>query len=181
MKKILLFVLILTIGIFPSCSNNNDSSSGNNDVDYEFTITVNGQIHKVKGNTRNGIPTATSGVGYISNKCISLNNSAFGTSVQLGINDVTTSNYISGQNMQLMITLPNPLLGTNQATISFSGNYFDTLATSLGAYNNTGFNSYSSTLVSVNGAPRNSIFPINITDLGTATNQLNNYLYFIVS
>jgi hypothetical protein len=174
MKKILLFVLILTIGMFPSCSNNNDSSNGNNDIDYEFTITVNGQVHKVKGNTRNGIPTATSGVGYISNKCISVNNSAFGASVQLGINDVTTPNFISGQNMQLIITLPNPLLGTNQATISFSGNYFDTLATSLGAYNNTGFNSYSSTLVAVNGGSRNTIIPIVISDLGTVTTLVNN-------
>jgi hypothetical protein len=174
MKKIITLVLIITFGIFSSCTTNNDTSAGNNNVEYEFTITVNGQVHKVKGNTRDGIPTATSGAGYISNKCISVNNSAFGASVQLGINDVTTPNYISGQNMQIIITLPNPLLGTNQASISFSGNYFDTLASSLGAYTNTGFNSYSSTLVAVNGGSRNTIIPFVISDLGTPTTLVNN-------
>ena len=173
MKKIFILILVLTIGLFHSCSTNNDSSSGNNGVNYEFTITINGVVHKVKGNSSDGIPSAALGVvGNISNKCVSINNSSFGTGVQLGINDVTTPNYISGQNMQIIITLPNPLLGTNQAAISFTGNYFDTLATSLGS-NYLGFTSVSSILVTVNGVSPNNNIPIIITDLGTPTTLVN--------
>jgi hypothetical protein len=174
MKKIYTLIVVLTIGLFHSCSTNNDTSSGNNGVNYEFTITINGVVHKVKGNSRDGIPSAALGVvGNISNKCVSINNSSFGGSVQLGINDVTTPNYISGQNMQIIINLPNPLLGTNQAAISFTGNYFDTLATSLGS-NYLGFMSVSSTLVTVNGVSPNNNIPIIITDLGTPTTLVNN-------
>jgi hypothetical protein len=174
MKKIYTLILVFTVGLFQGCSTNNDTSSGSNSVDYEFTITINGEVHKVKGNSRDGIPN--SGVGYVAiqNKCVASFSPNFGTSVQLGINDVTTPNYISGQNMQIVITLPNPLMGTNQATISFTGNYFDTLATSLGAYIYSGFNTYSSTLVAVNGGPTNTIIPIAITDLGTPTTLVNN-------
>jgi hypothetical protein len=173
MKKIFTLILVLTIGLFHSCSTNNDNSSGNNGVDYEFTITVNGEVHKVKGNSRDGIPSATNGVvGVISNKCVSIFNPSFGAGVQLGINDITTPNYISGQNMQIMITLPNPLLGTNQAQLSFTGRYFDTLATTLGS-NYMGFYSYSSTLVNSSGTLNTNI-PVFISDIGTPTTLVNN-------
>jgi hypothetical protein len=143
-------------------------------MDYEFTITINGEVHKVKGNSRDGVPN--SGVGYdtTQNKCVASFTPSFGAGVQLGVNDVTSPNYISGQNMSVQIILPNPLLGTNQAQLIFTGNYFDTLATSLGAYIYSGFNYYSSTLVAVNGGSTNTIIPITITDLGTPTTLVNN-------
>jgi hypothetical protein len=173
MKKLLTLIVVLTIGLFLSCSNNNDTSSGNNGVNYEFTITVNGVVHKVKGNSSGGIPLASFGSGIVQNRCYA-SFTTNGAVVLLGINDVTSPNYISGQNMQVQIVLQNPLLGTNQALISFTGNYFDTLATSLGAYIYSGFNSYSSTLVAVNGGSRNQTIPIVITDLGTPTTLVNN-------
>jgi hypothetical protein len=181
MKNIILFITLASL-LFSCSSDSNSSSSNNgnnngnsftNSMDYEFTITINGVVHKVNGNSRDGIPSGTFGIGNISNKCLSINNSSFGASVQLGINDVTTPNYISGQNMQIIITLPNPLLGTNQASISFTGNYFDTLAASLGS-NYLKFLSISSTLVTVNGGSTNSNIPIIITDLGTPTTLVNN-------
>jgi hypothetical protein len=169
MKKIYTLILVFTVGLFHSCSTNNDTSSGNNSVDYEFTITINGEVHKVKGNSSDGIPLAS--VGFVQNRCYA-SFGINGASVLLGINDVTSPNYISGQNMQVQIILPNPLLGTNQATISFTGNYFDTLATSLGS-NYLGFMSVSSTLVTVNGVSPNNNIPIIITDLGTPTTLAN--------
>ena len=104
----------------------------------------------MKGNSKDGIPFSP-----VQNDCWAQFASG-GAFVVLGIHDVTKSNYISGQNMKVSIVLPNPLLGTNQATLSFTGNYFDTLATSLGAFIYTGFNSYSSTLVAVNGGGKKS-------------------------
>jgi hypothetical protein len=173
MKKLILFLAVTTILFSCSSDSNSNSNTSNGNVDYEFTININGEVHKVKGNSRDGIPSAALGVvGNISNKCVSINNSSFGGSVQLGINDVTTPNYISGQNMEIIITLPNPLLGINQAAISFTGNYFDTLATSLGS-NYLGFMSVSSTLVTVNGVSPNNNIPIIITDLGTPTTLVN--------
>ena len=168
MKKII-FLLTFTLLSF-SCSKDDDNSSSSNingdttngNMNYEFTITINGQVHKVKGNSKDGIPFSPG-----QNDCWAQFVSGFGAMVVLDIHDVTQSNYISGQNMKITIRLPNPLLGTNQATLSFTGNYFDTLATSLGAFIYTGFNSYSSTLVTVNGASSNTNIPIIITDLGT--------------
>jgi len=176
MKKIIL-LLTLTILLF-SCSKDDDNSSSSNlngdttngNVNYEFTITINGTVHKVKGNSKDGIPFGgLSGTGAVQNTCVSSLNPVFGAGVQLGINDVTTPNYISGQNMQVQIILPNPLLGTNQATLSFTGNYFETLATSLGS-NYLGFMSFSSD----NGVSPNNNIPIIITDLGTPTKLVNN-------
>lgn len=173
MKKLINIIIVLTFGLFFSCSSDNDAISdtisNNNGKDYEFTITINGQVHKVKGNSRDGIPFS-----LYNNACWSQFVSGFGAMVELDIHDVTKSNYISGQNMKITIRLPNPLLGTNQATLSFTGNYFDTLATSLGS-NYLGFMSISSSLVTVNGASSNTNIPIIITDLGTPTTTKTPY------
>ena len=176
MKKIIL-LLTLTLLSF-SCSKDDDNSSNsiingdttNGNMNYEFTITINGTVHKVKGNSKDGIPFSTFG----QNDCWAQFASGLGAMIVLDIYDVTKSNYISGQNMRVQIILPNPLLGTNQATLSFTGNYFETLATSLGS-NYLGFMSVSSTLVTVNGASSNNKIPIIITDLGTPTTPKTPY------
>jgi hypothetical protein len=67
----------------------------------------------------------------------------------------------------ITIILPNPLLGTNQATLSFKGNYFNTLATSLGS--SQGFYNYSNTLGENNNILMQKNIPILISDLGTPT------------
>jgi hypothetical protein len=169
MKKLINIITVLTIGLFFSCSSDNDAISNNNGIDYEFTITINGQVHKVKGNSKDGIPFS-----LYNNACWAQFASGLGAMVELDIHDVTKSNYISGQNLGITIILPNPLLGTNQATLSFTGDYFDTLATSLGS-NYFGFMSVSSTLVTVNGASSNAKIPIIITDLGTPTTTKTPY------
>lgn len=166
MKKIIL-LLTLTSLLF-SCSNDGNASSNpttGNNVDYEFTITINGQVNKVKGNTANGIPTGQAGPNF--NGYSNINNSCnwytINKSLVLSINDVTASNYISGQNIYCSIMLQNALLGTCQGVVTLSGGAFDSVATSLGAIN-TGNWSVTNGLTPSSGI---HYLPINITDLGT--------------
>ena len=158
MKKIIL-LLTFTLLLF-SCSkdddnssssnNNNNGNSFTNSMDYEFTITINGEVHKVKGNTTDGIPygSVNAGINWINNQCIITNYHLAG----FAINDVTASNYISGQNMQCLISFPNLLLGVNQASVTLvvGGKYL--------------------LFQSVSGRETyEKLLPINITDLGTGT------------
>jgi hypothetical protein len=178
MKKIIL-LLTFTSLLF-SCNNDDNSNSSNNNnngnsftnsMDYEFTITINGEVHKVKGNTTDGIPSAGLGgvVHYINNDCKVINYPNVYKAVMLSIDDVTASNYVSGQNLTSIIQLPNLLQGVNQARVNFSGAYFDTLSTALGAYSSGyGLSSFQT----VSGASNYSIqdkLPITITDLGTTS------------
>ena len=186
MKKLILLLTIITLSF--SCSsdsnssNNNNNNSFTNSMDYEFTITINGEVHKVKGNTTNGIPKGTvfTGTTYINNQC-EIISAGVQKIVYLKLNDLTTSNYISGQNMECQITLPNLLLGINEAQVLFNGSYFDSVSTSLGAYSpGSGISFY--WFQSISG-PSNSTFsrkiPITITDLGTTSSNPNNpgYIY----
>jgi hypothetical protein len=141
-------------------------------MDYEFTITINGEVHKVKGNTTNGIPKGMvqSLTNYINNQCEVFQNGVQKV-VYLKINDITAPNYISGQNLECQIHLPNLLLGTNEATIYFSGGYFDTIASNLGAYSfgsGSGFSYFQSISGPFNSSLQKKI-PITITDLGTTS------------
>ncbi len=163
MKKLILLLTIITLSF--SCSsdsnssNNNNNNSFTNSMDYEFTITINGEVHKVKGNTTNGIPYGTTtSYGYIGNMCYSTN-----PIVYLNINDVTASNYISGQNIGCQINILNLVMGTNQATVSFGGGYLQTLANSLGS--SLGFSSF----ITNPGEINLNQLPLTITDLGTAS------------
>ncbi len=96
MKKTLTIIALILLLI--SCSNDNSSSSNNNNntsgnVDYEFTITINGEVHKVKGNTVDGLPIGSkSSQLYNNNSCIVQNYAPF-KGVFLEINDVTANNY----------------------------------------------------------------------------------------
>lgn len=184
MKKIIL-LLTFTIFLF-SCSkddnssssnnnNNNNNTNGNaftNSMDYEFTITINGEVHKVKGNTTNGIPKGMVLSNWVNNQCEVINSTS--KFVMLKINDVTASNYITGQNLECMIALPNLLLGINQAQVSFSGAYFDTLSTTLGAYTigyGLGFYNFQTVSGVYNSTVTNKL-PITITDLGTTSTYI---------
>jgi hypothetical protein len=148
-------------------------------MDYEFTITINGEVHKVKGNTTDGIPKGSvfTGTHYINNQC-EIFNSGVQKIVYLKINDLTTPNYISGQNMECQITLPNLLLGINEAQVQFMGSYFDSVASNLGAYS-PGSGAGFSLFQSVSGPYNNNIrkIPITITDLGTTSTNPNNHAY----
>jgi len=167
MKKL---ILILTLSsLLFSCSNGGNASNSNtpttgNNVDYEFTITFNGQVNKVKGNTANGIPMGqagpySNGYSYINNRCYWIASNPY---VLLSINDVSASNYISGQNINCQIMIQNALLGTCQGQqVLLTGGAFDSVATSLGAVVGAGWSV-------TNGSTHYSFnLPINITDLGT--------------
>ena len=182
MKKTLLFLTIVSLLFSCSSDNNNsDNNNGNsftNSMDYEFTITINGEVHKVKGNTTNGIPKGytQSLTNYINNECEIISIPGQTQKIlTLKINDVTASNYISGQNLECRITFPNLLMGTNQATVRFLGAYFDTVSSNLGAFNlgnGTGISGFQT----INGISNSSILniiPITITDLGTTSTNPN--------
>jgi hypothetical protein len=174
MKK--LFLLLAFVSILYSCSNGGNASSSNNNgnsftnsMDYEFTITINGQVNKIKGNTTNGIPVSSnySALHEVNNSCVVRDG---GNSIKhtiLEIDDVTTNNYISGQNISCQIDFSNLLLGINQANVYFTGGYVQTLATSLGAANFIGFQTTSGASNPLN----QHILPINITDLGTTSSD----------
>ena len=168
MKKLILFLTIITLSY--SCSsdsnssNNNNNNSFTNSMDYEFTITINGEVHKIKGNTTNGIPYGQISSYYqIMNKCYIENDH----DLSLTINDVTAPNYISGQNLDCTISFSNLLLGNNQATVEFSGGYFTQLASSLGAYNS--YFSFQSVSGAANFQIENKLTNFTITDLGTTS------------
>lgn len=153
MKKLILLLTIIALSF--SCSsdsnsNNNNPSNGN--VDYEFTITINGEVHKVKGNTSSIVP-----VGY-NNVCLAQPS----TIVALRTNDVSASNYISGQNINCQLQFQNLLFGTSQAMVFLNSPYLDTLADNLGAT--------SSIWSSVAGTQRSNFLTFTITDLGTTSN-----------
>ena len=172
MKKTLLFLTIVSL-LFSCSSDNNNSSNNNgnsfsNSMDYEFTITINGEVHKVKGNTTNGIPKGMvqSLTNYINNQCeIESIPGQTQKILTLKINDVTASNYISGQNLECRITFPNLLMGINQVQVLFYGSYITNLFDSLSPNN---FNSWQTTSGLYNQSISNKL-PINITDLGTTS------------
>jgi hypothetical protein len=174
MKKIIL--LLSFVALLYNCSSDSENSSNNNgnsftnSMDYEFTITINGDVHKVKGNTINGIPKGyiQSLSNYINNQCEVLQSGGQKV-VILKINDVTAPNYISGQNLECQILLPNLLLGSNQAQILFNGSYITNLFNSLSPNN---LNIWQTTSGLYNQSISNKL-PINITDLGTTSTNPN--------
>ena len=180
MKKIIL--LITFTSLLLGCSNSGNTSSTNNgnsftnSMDYEFTITINGEVHKIKGNTTNGIPAGYTNLPThaISNGC-SISNGANSKIMILKINDVTASNFVSGQNLECQIILPNLLLGVNQAQVIFQGAYFDSVCTSVGSSilgSGLGFY-YFQTVSGASNSGLNQKLPINITDLGTPSTNPN--------
>ena len=175
MKKIIL--LISFTSLLFSCSNGGNASSNNNNptsgtnVDYEFTITINGQIHKIKGNTTNGVPSGVSDMYNTTNQCQAINAGGLGPCVYLKINDVSAPNYISGQNLECRINLPNLLMGTNQAQVMFYGSYFDSLYTGSGYTPITNNYLFQTTNGTYNSSSANKLL-INITDLGTNTTNI---------
>ena len=172
MKKIIL-LLTFTILLF-SCSkdddnssssnNNNNGNSFTNSMDYEFTITINGEVHKVKGNTTNGIPygSVNAGINWINNQCI-INDNSGQKYMYFQINDVTAPNYISGQNMWCILYTNNLLMGNTVFSVTFSGSYFPTLFTSLGSTAGVSWQ----TVSGPEDYNKQGKLPMNITDLGT--------------
>jgi hypothetical protein len=117
MKKLVLLLTIITLSY--SCSsdsNSNSNNPSNGNVDYYFKIKINGVEHKVQGNT--------SGFAVGNDNTSDLNPNAcqaqIGTTTYLSfeIADITRPNYISGQNLNIFISIPNCQVGLNQAGLA---------------------------------------------------------------
>lgn len=152
MKFILLLLSFLTI--LSACKKADSNINPNTNVDYEFTITINGLSHKIKGNTVNGDPTM---FGPTLNKCYTNSNL-----VILETNDISEFNYLSGKVLKCSFSFPYyPItLGVNKAELHFwPTDYWNELADSLGCYYNV------FTFTNDDGNLDYNI-PITITDLG---------------
>jgi hypothetical protein len=158
MKK--LFLISITFLILQACSSNESNSNTNSttssgNVDYEFNVTIDNYVHKVKGNTANDEGFK----GPLKNKC-----TATGAwSIALSITDVSYSNYVTGipNSFTLFASSPtNFVLGTN--------------------YMNTTIPYYKNYGASPGAAAANNAIPVIITDLGTSstgTLGTSNYRY----
>ncbi len=115
--------MLISLFSLLSCSSDNNSSdplapSSSGNVDYEFTVTINGVVHKVKGNTKDLISQyGTNSVSYASNYCIAGIDMDAGIILKIG--DITQKEFISGQAFFLAISIPNCQLGKNQAKLQF--------------------------------------------------------------
>jgi hypothetical protein len=157
MKKFI-YLFGITLLMLQSCSTGDSSSdttttttttttSGN--VDYEFTITFDEIVYKVKGNT--GKDAGYSGPTI--NNCF-----AKGAKyIDFSIKDVTYYNYVSGKPIECFLSLPsNFTSGINMMSMQLSFNGVSNYS----YYKNEG------ACPGCNGGGDNSL-PINITDLGT--------------
>ena len=162
MKKLLL--IFLTTFLW-SCSS--DDSSSNNTVNYSFEIEFGGEIHKIQGNLSNDIftplPTNHSlvlvGPGVMS--------------VQLNLNDISASNYVSGQTIGAMMNIENTAIGVNEGSLylnTITNPYVENYLQSVGVPE--GLSSYGfveNTSGPFGSADASRITNINITDLGTSS------------
>lgn len=190
MKKIIFILAVVSYlyscsnGGNVSSSNNNNSSNGN--VDYYFKIKINGVEHKIQGNTSDlG--------GYNPNVC----SANIGTTTVLTfiIADVTRPNYVSGQNLQVQVHIPNCHVGLNQATIYINNSpVLDSFHVNSGT---TGFYAWVENsglyCINTNNCPSylssyTNKITLNVTDMGTPAQGLlygntfkgsyNNTVYF---
>jgi len=173
MKKLLL--IFLTTFLW-SCSS--DDSSSNNTVNYSFEIEFGGEIHKIQGNLSNSLFTSLP-----NNQSVSIIISGI-TSVQLSLDDISASNYVSGKTIGAVLSIDNAALGNNEGSLSLNAisyPYIENYLQSVGVPEN--FHAYG--FVENTPAPWGSgaarrISNINITDLGTsstidATNSTYNW------
>ena len=101
MKKLLLLCSLFIL----SCSS--DDNNGNNvpDGQYFFEIEIGGEVHRIQGLNTEIVANGT-------NLC-----SAYlmegNQGVTFKLNDTSTSDYVSGQPLQIMLFINNPQLGSN--------------------------------------------------------------------
>ena len=165
MKK--LIYLFLGLLIF-ACSS--DDSSGNSDgVDYFFEVEFGDVINRVEGNSSYELYELPSLI--YSNQCYGST-----ASVNLSISDITQEDYVSGQNMSIVMSFDNAQLGSNTLTITnFGGFYIEEYLESLGVDETAlflgGFVENEPMSFLDGQSERNKISNINITDLGTPSTQ----------
>ena len=162
MKKLLL--IFLTTFLW-SCSS--DDSSSNNTVNYSFEIEFGGEIHKIQGNLSNSLFTSLP-----TNQSVSIISNGI-TSVQLSLDDVSASNYVSGQTIGAVMNIDNASIGVNEGSLSLNPifyPYVENYLQSVGVPE--GLSSYGfveNTPGPWGSADASRISNINITDLGTSS------------
>lgn len=158
MKK-LLFIFLMNFLL--SCTS--DDSSSSNAVNYSFEIEFGGEIHKIQGNLANDIFTS-----FPNNQSISIIQGGI-TSVQLSLDDISESNYVSGQTIGMIINIDNATLGNNEGSLFFniSYPYVDNYLQSLDVLNNGLFDFVENSPAPYGSDGNRRVSNINITDLGT--------------
>ena len=166
MKKLVLLLTIITLSY--SCSsdsNSNSNNPSNGNVNYYFKIKINGVEHKVQG-----VTIGNEEFYAANNSCSAMVTGT--TSLMFSIDDITRSNYVSGQNLKIQISIPNCHLGLNQADVSIQSPLFEQppylnsafFVENSGLYCNTNY-------ANICQGPLISEFfnkiTINITDMGT--------------
>ena len=162
MKKLLL--IFLTTFLW-SCSS--DDSSSNNTVNYSFEIEFGGEIHKIQGNLSNSLFTSLP-----TNQSVSVISNGI-TSVQLSLDDVSASNYISGQTIGAVMNIDNAAIGVNEGSLSLNAifyPYVENYLQSVGVPENFSIYGFvENTPAPWGSADASRISNINITDLGTSS------------
>ena len=172
--------ILVTLSIFllSSCNRLNT----NNSYDYFFEIEFAGEINRVQG--------------FYADNWMTGPNVCWGNTqgMNFSITDITADNYISGQNISMMISFDNAQLGSNTGTIlngSFLGYYIGSYLDSLGVHTAGlgtaayGFAENGPTDWGNGYSNRGKISNINITDLGksggntTIKGSYQGILYFV--
>jgi len=181
MKNLLYLFLATTI---ISCGGDDDGGALNNpfSVNYFFEIEIGGVTHKIEGSLDNNAFSTPFGQNY----CVSYLTSG-NQGIILKMSDVTAENYVSGQPIGLILSIPNPELGNNFGSIGF-----DTASLSTGSFlyeyaeqNNISFfpsDFVENTPVSYSDAIQNDLLGnvsnIVLSDLGTGpTYESQNFYY----
>ena len=100
--------------IFGCGGNDNPPTPSTNQISYEFTITIDGVVNKVKGTAATPVISLLGSVNVPSNY-------PQNTGVNMGISDITNSNYVEGYPFKLNLNFEKNILGKVRASIRFDG------------------------------------------------------------
>ena len=167
MKNLLyLFFAITLLG----CGSDDDDFSNNpNNNSYFFEIELGGETHEIRGNTTedNFNPLSSLNRGYVASQ----------QTFQFSIGDKSADNYISGQNLSIVMVVNNMSIGNNSGSLNFAlaGVYYTDYMESIGVNYpwSVYFSENQGATFSGTGITNMEISNIMITDLGTAPSTWN--------
>lgn len=174
MKKIILLITVTSLLLGCSKSDNSSTTNtSNSNVNYYFKIKINGIEHKVQGNTSG----FGSGIYNLYNQNPNDCYAQIGTTtlLLLKIADITKPNYVSGQNLHIIISIPNCHVGLNQASVIINTSPVRDAFISSSVPNgfsawveNSGLYCFSNCQNYPLASTYDSKITLNITDMGTA-------------
>ena len=172
-----------------SCNNNNHCGNGVQDGDetgvdcggscvnlcstpsgtagyWMFDLTINGVNHKAEGYQSDN-PNYSWGDASSHNHCISFGSmTSSSNTVYMGVVEQSSSSYVSGDYGLLDLAFPNLSLGVCDAGI---GHIFSTYFPTNGSATCHPSNGFTFAPTETGGLLDQTVLPVNITDLGTAT------------